>query len=215
MNAPPEAWLLAPGVSASIHPVMVTYAPERRHSFSFEEYVEVAELSEQRVEFWDGAILDMTGGSPRHSAICSNIARLLGVQLRGKPCRPFDSNLRVRSLRANRSTYADVTVVCGPLEIDPTDKTRQTVLNPSVLIEVLSPSTETDDRGAKLSSYKLIESVRAIVLVPPTGTEVILHTRGSDEAWPVTTHASGSVRLTAIDCELPLDEIYEDLPEEM
>jgi Uma2 family endonuclease len=108
-----------------------------------------------------------------------------------------------------------VAVVCGSLEIDPADKTRQTVLNPSVLIEVLSPSTEADDRESKLSSYKLIESVRAVVLVSQTRTEIILHTRQSDESWPVTTHASGSVRLAAIDCELPLDEIYENLPEEV
>jgi len=194
---------------------MVMYAPERRHSFSFEDYVEIAERAEQRLEYWEGAILDMTGGSPRHSAICSNITRILGVQLRGKPCRPFDSNLRVRSLRANRSTYADVTVVCGSLERDPADKTRQTVLNPSVLIEVLSPSTESDDRGSKLSSYKLIESVRVVVLVPQTSTGIILHTRGPDESWLVSTHVSGSVRLAAIDCELVLDEVYEDLPDEM
>ena len=194
---------------------MVMYAPERRHSFSFEDYVEIAERAEQRLEYWEGAILDMTGGSPRHSAICSNITRILGVQLRGKPCRPFDSNLRVRSLRANRSTYADVTVVCGSIERDPADKTRQTVLNPSVLIEVLSPSTETDDRGSKLSTYKLIESVRAVVLVAQIGTEIILHTRGSGEAWPVTTHSSGSVRLAAIDCQLPIHEVYEDLPDDL
>ena len=193
---------------------MVMYAPERRHSFSFEEYTAIAERAEERLEFWEGAILDMTGGSPRHSAICSNIVRILGAQLRGKPYRVFESNLRVRSPKANRSTYADATVVCGPLLIDPADKTRQTVLNPSVLIEVLSPSTESDDRETKLASYKLIESVRAVVLIPQTRTEIILHTRQSDETWPVTTHASGSVRLTAIDCELPVDEVYEDLPDD-
>lgn len=194
---------------------MVMYAPERRHSFSFEDYVEIAERADQRLEFWEGAILDMTGGSPRHSAICSNIVRILGVQLRGRSCRVFESNLRVRSPKMNRSTYADATVVCGPLEIDPADKTRQTVLNPSVLIEVLGPSTESDDRGSKLTSYKLIESVRAVVLVSQARAEILVHTRQADELWPVTTHTSGSVRLAAIDCELLLDEIYEDLPEEM
>ena len=191
------------------------YAPERRHSFSFEEYTEVAAISEQRIEFWDGAVLDMTGGSPRHSAICSNIARILGVQLRGKPCRVFDANLRVRSLAAKRSTYADATVVCGPLEIDPADKTRQTVLNPTVLVEVLSPSTETDDRGSKLTSYKLIDSVRAVVLVPQGQTGIVVHTRQPDGgSWTTATHASGSVALPAIGCELPLAEVYEDLPDE-
>lgn len=108
---------------------------ERRHVFSFEEYAGVAERSPTRIEHWEGAILDMSGGSPRHSAICRNVSRVLGAQLRGAPCRVFDANLRVRSIAANRATYADVTVVGGPLELDPADKTRQTVLNPSILIE--------------------------------------------------------------------------------
>lgn len=193
---------------------MVAYAPERRHLFSFEEYAEVAALSEQRLEFWEGAILDMGGGSPRHSAICNNIAGILRGQLRGKPCRAFDANLRVRSLGANRSTYADATVVCGALELDPADKTRQTVLNPVVLIEVLSPSTESDDRGSKLASYKLIESVQAVVLVHQERTEIVVHARHPDGSWMVATYASGSVVLAAIGCELPLGEVYEDLPAE-
>lgn len=193
---------------------MVLYAPERQHSFSFQEYTEIAALSEQRVEFWEGAILDMTGGSPRHSAICTNIAGILRAQLRGKPCRAFDSNLRVRSLAANRSTYADVTVLCGALELDPADKTRQTVLNPTILIEVLSPSTESDDRGSKLTSYKLIESVQAVILVSQHRPEVVIHERQPSGSWTVTTVESGTIELAAIGCRLPLSEVYEDLPNE-
>src|ERR1043165_7128463 len=162
---------------------MVPSASERWHLFSFEEYAEVAELSPNRVEFWEGAVLDMSGGSPRHSAICSNLLRIVGAQLRGTPCRAFDANLRVRSIAANRATYADVTLVCGPLELDPGDKTRQTVLNPSVLIEVQSPSTESDDHGPKLDAYKLIGSVRAVILVPQDRTEVTVHVRNPDGSW--------------------------------
>jgi Uma2 family endonuclease len=118
---------------------MVAFHAERQHVFSFEEYAAIADKSSVRIEFWDGAILDMSGGSPRHSAICSNIVRILGEQLRGAPCRVFDANLRVRSTTGHRSTYADATVVRGPLEIDPGDPTRQTVLNPTVLIQVQRP----------------------------------------------------------------------------
>ena len=75
------------------------------------------------------------------------------------------ANLRVRSIAARRSTDADASVVCGPLELDPSDATRQTVLNPTVLIEVQRPSTESDDRGPKLDCYKLISSVQAVLLV--------------------------------------------------
>jgi Uma2 family endonuclease len=191
---------------------MVASAYERQHVFTFEDYVEIAEKSPLRIEFWQGVILDMSGGSPRHSAICNNIGRILGTQLRGKPCRAYDANLRVRSLTVNRATYADVTVVCGELERDPEDKTKQTILNPAVLIEVLSPSTQTDDRGAKLDTYKTIASVRAVVLVAQDAPEVTVHERRPDGSWSQAIHTDGMVTLAAIDCRLPLAEIYEDLP---
>jgi Uma2 family endonuclease len=186
---------------------------ERLHTFSFEDYVQIAERSDARVEFWEGTILDRSGGSPRHSAICSNVTGILRAQLRGAPCRAYDSNLRVRSIPGNRSTYADVTVVCGELELDPADKTRQTVLNPSVVFEVLSPSTEGDDRGPKLDCYKLIAGIRAVVLVAQDRPEVTLHERRPDGTWTEAIHHEGSVVLAAIACELPLAEIYEQLPE--
>lgn len=192
---------------------MVASAPERWHRFSFEEYAEVAALSPSRVEFWEGVILDMSGGSPRHSAICSNIVRILGTQLRAKPCRAFDANLRVRSIAANRATYADVTIVCGALELDPADKTRQTVLNPTVLIEVQSPSTESDDRGPKLDAYKLIASVQAVLLVAQDSSQITLHERRPDGAWTVAVYDQGTIDVSAIGCQLPVGEVYEDLPE--
>jgi Uma2 family endonuclease len=192
---------------------MVAFVHDRRHDFSFEEYAEIAERSSTRIEWWEGAILDMSGGSPRHSAICHNIGRILGTQLRGGSCRAFDANLRVRSLAANRATYADVTIVCGPLEIDPADKTKQTVLNPTVLIEVQSPTTASDDHGPKLDAYKLIASVRAVILVAQDRAEVIVHERRADGSWRQAIHNEGKVEIPAAGCQLPLAEIYEDLPE--
>jgi Uma2 family endonuclease len=187
---------------------------ERLHTFSFEDYAEIAERSPTRVEFWEGTILDMSGGSPRHSAICANIIGILGAELRGAPCRVFDSNLRVRSLPANRATYADATVVCGELELDPTDKTRQTVLNPALVIEVLSPSTQGDDRGPKLDCYKLIAGIRAVVLVAQDGPAVTVHERRADGSWSEANYHEGTVPLAAISCALPLSEVYEQLPAE-
>lgn len=192
----------------------MTSAAGRLHVFSFEDYVEIAERSTDRVEFWEGAILDMSGGSPRHAAICSNLARILGNQLRGSRCRAFDANLRVRSLATNRSTYADVTVVCGGLELDPQDKTRQTVLNPSILIEVQSPTTENDDRGPKLDSYKAIASVQAVILVAQDAVELTVHQRQPDGSFLQSNHHSGTVELPSIGCNLPVAEVYEDLPAE-
>lgn len=187
---------------------------QREHAFSFEEYVEAADRSPVRVELWDGVVLDMSGGSPRHSAICNNVGAILRAQLRGKPCRAFDANLRVRSLTTNRTTYADVTVVCGPLELDPADRTRQTVLNPTVVIEVLSKTTQSDDCGPKLDCYKSIGSVRAVLLVAQHERRITLHARGADGAWVEEEHTAGSIDLSVISCLLPLDEVYGDLPED-
>src|SRR6478609_5177890 len=177
---------------------------ERRHVFSFEEYIDVAERSPARIEYWEGAVLDMSGGSPRHSAICSNIGRILGVHLRVAPCRVFDANLRVRSIAANRATYADITVVCGPLELDPADKSRQTVLNPVVLVEVQSPTTESDDRGPKLDCYRLIASVQTIILVAQDRPHVTVHERQSDGSFVQRDQDRDMIELRAIGCTLPI-----------
>ena len=199
-------------VTARYRLVVVVSISERLHVFSFEEYAELAERSANRVEFFEGAILDMSGGSPRHSAICSNIIGILGAQLRVAACRTFDANLRVRSVAANRATYADVTVVCGELELDPADKTRQTVLNPTVLIEVLSPSTESDDRGPKLDCYGLIASVRTVILVAQDKVQVTVHERQTSGPFSHAVFEAGTIDVAAIACRLPLAEIYEDLP---
>ena len=143
-----------------------------------------------------------------------NIARVLGMQLRGKPCQPYDSNLRLRSVRANRATYPDVAVVCGKLEIDVEDRSKQTVLNPTVVFEVSSPSTERDDRGAKLDCYKTIDSLQTIVLVAQDHPEIAVHTRQPNGEWRIATLAEGEADLFAIGCKLPVAEVYADLPGE-
>ncbi len=185
---------------------------ERRHSFTFEEYLAIAERSQTRLEYWEGVVFDMSGGSPRHSAICANLLRLLGNQLRATPCRAYDANLRVRAVAANRATYADATVVCGDLELDPADKTKQTVLNPSVVVEVLSPSTERDDRGSKLDCYKTIASLQAVLLVAQDCVELTLHERQPDGLWSERTLREGTVELRSVGCSVEIAQIYEDLP---
>ena len=186
---------------------------ERRHRFTFDEYLRLAEASDARLEYWAGLILDMAGGAPRHSRICMNIARVLGTQLRGRPCQPYDSNLRLRAVAANRATYADVVVVSGDLELDPEDRSRQTVLNPAVVFEVASPTTERDDRGAKRDAYKTIASIQAVVLVSQDRPEILLHSRQPDGSWRQASFETGEVELAKIGCKLPVEEVYADLPE--
>lgn len=139
----------------------------RRPHYSFREYVAVADGANIKLEFVDGEICAMAGGSPEHAAIAANIGAALSAQLRGRGCRVHSSNLRIRVRETGLAAYPDVSIVCDRIERDPED--ANTVKNPKVLVEVPSPSTEDYDRGEKLAHYKRLAGLTAIVLVPGTG----------------------------------------------
>src|SRR5690606_2499369 len=107
----------------------------------------------------------MAGGTPDHGAIAANLIASIANRLRDKPCRVYTSDVRIRVQATGLATYPDVTVVCGQEQTDPEDPKRATLINPQVLVEVLSPSTEDYDRGEKLSHYKSVPSLQEIVLV--------------------------------------------------
>ena len=130
---------------------------------TYAEYLAAEAVSEVRHEYLNGEVWAMAGGTPEHAALAAAMIRELGASLRGKPCRPFSSDLRVHIPDAGLSTYPDVSVVCGQLETAPDDK--DAVTNPIVLVEVLSESTEGYDRGAKAAHYRRIPSLREYVLV--------------------------------------------------
>ena len=115
--------------------------PAERRRYSAEEYLRFERDSTQKHEFHDGEILAMSGGSPTHSLISSNVIREVGVRLKGKRCHVYDSNLRVWIAGTRRYVYPDSTIICGPLQFDPNDPKLETVANPRVIVEVLSPST--------------------------------------------------------------------------
>ena len=133
--------------------------------FTPDEYYRLEAEADYRSEFYDGEIFAMAGGSARHSRICANILRHLGNKLEGTPCVPFGSDLKFRVKATGLRTYPDVSVYCGKRELDPDDPARQTYMNPTVLAEVLSPSTEQYDRGTKSVHYRRIESLKIILLV--------------------------------------------------
>jgi Uma2 family endonuclease len=130
---------------------------------SFAEYIAPEAKSEIRHEFLNGDVFAMAGGTPEHSVLAGATIRELGVALRGRPCHVFTSDLRVRVAATGLVTYPDVTVICADLESHPED--RSTILNPLVLVEVLSDSTEAYDRGAKAAHYRRIDSLREYVLI--------------------------------------------------
>ena len=179
-----------------------------RQVYSFDEYVDLDAESRIKHEFLDGFVWAKAGGSPERAAVTAAISAALTTQLRGRPCRVFSSDLRVRVRATGLATYPDVTVVCGKLELDPTDRKAQTVMNPRVVVEVLSPSTEVYDRGEKLAHYKRIESLQDIVLVAHDQHQIeVWHREG--EVWSLgLAHAGGASKLTSIDCTLVLGEVY-------
>jgi Uma2 family endonuclease len=179
------------------------------HRFTFDEYIRLEEESGVRHEFARGQIFAMSGGTPEHAGVTANIARLLGNGLQGKPCRVFSPDLRVRVRATGLGTYADVTVVCGKIELEEEDPKGHTALNPRVLVEVLSPSTEDYDRGDKLGNYKLIPSLEEVVLVAHDRREVEVVRREVDGSWSRSIAGPGDVVcLTSIACTLVVSEIY-------
>ncbi len=154
-------------------------------------------------------------GAPRHAALTSRVIIALGAQLRGRPCEVFDPDLRIRTAATGLATYPDVSAVCGPLEADPEDP--NTVLNPIVLVEVLSDSTEEYDRGEKLDHYRRIPALRDVVLVSHRDPSIELWQRSAEDAddWSCRTYGSGSrVPVSSIGCELDVDELYRNMPGE-
>jgi len=134
----------------------------RRH-YTYREYIRLADEANVKLEFVAGELYAMAGGTPEHAALAANVSALLLLQLRGRRCRVHSSDLRVRVRATGLTTYPDVSVVCGEVEVDPED--ASTALNPTVLVEILSPSTEDYDRGDRLDHYKQLASLREVVLV--------------------------------------------------
>lgn len=187
----------------------MTEAAARRR-FTVAEYLRLEQDSVGRHEYHDGLIVAMAGGTAEHSLIAANLIRELGNRLKGKICRVYDSNLRIGIPRSGRYLYPDASVVCGPVAFDPADPTRQTVTNPRVLIEVLSPTTEADDRGAKFRQYLRIDSLEEYVLVSQAAPVIETYARQPDGSWlfRAVEGVDATARIRTLDADLPLAEIF-------
>jgi Uma2 family endonuclease len=184
----------------------VTSAP--RHRYTYSEYVALERDANVRHEYFDGEIYAMAGGTPEHAGVCANVATALNVQLRGRGCRVYSSDLSVRVIQTGLTTYPDVTVVCSKAELDP--ESRNTVTNPKVVVEVLSPSTAAYDRGEKLSHYKRIPSLQEIVLVAHDEHLLEVWRREDDGTWTRSQARAGALALSSISCSLDVEDVYRD-----
>jgi len=174
-----------------------------------EEYLKFERVSQIRHEYYNGEIFAMTGAKVNHNRIASNINRVLGNQLAGKSCDVFLSDMRVKVQRVDKYTYPDVVVVCDDLELE--DEKFDTLLNPVLIIEILSDSTELYDRGEKFAHYRLIPSLQEYILVSQYHCKVEKFIRGDDGIWRIFdpyTDIDTKIKLESIDCRLLLSEIY-------
>ncbi|MEP7122501.1 MAG: Uma2 family endonuclease [Byssovorax sp.] len=177
---------------------------------SHADYLALEEKSATKHEWLEGLIYDMSGGTPDHAGLAAAVVVALGTQLRGKRCRVYTADLKVRVLATGLSTYADVAVVCGSLDVDPADKNA--VTNPALLVEVLSDSTEAYDRGEKFGHYRRISSLAEYVLVSQHSPKIEVFRKNEAGKWVLAEEASpGEVApLLSIGCALSVDEIYAD-----
>jgi Uma2 family endonuclease len=180
--------------------------PELLHklNYTLAEYLGFEASSNVKHEFLDGQIYAMAGGTPERAALAAAAITLLGPQLRGGPCRPYNSDLRVRT-PTGLTTYPDVTVICGPGEIDVADPLA--VTNPAPIVEVLSRSTEDYDSGDKFEHYKTFPSMREYVLVSYRERSVEVRSRGED-GWRTTVVREGGVAELSIGARLDVGELY-------
>lgn len=181
-----------------------------RQPFTFEDYVDLEESSPIKHEFLDGQVWAMSGGSPEHAAIAGTIIGLLRQHLVGKRRRVFTSDLRIRVDQTGLGTYPDASVVRGALQLDPADRRGHTVQNPTVVVEVLSPTTAAYDRGEKLAHYQRIPSLQEVLLVAHDERRIDLWRRVADHWTLLTFGPDDAVVLESLGCRLPVAEIYFD-----
>ena len=190
---------------------MGTSSRRAGYRYSYDDYLAYERDSRMKHEYDAGEIVAMAGGSRRHNALASRISAAL-ENARKPDCVAFQSDQRIRVLATGRATYPDASVVCGPIEGDPADPTGATITNPVLLIEVLSPSTEEEDRGSKWQHYQLIPSLREYVLVSQSQARVERYRRLESGGWEYWDATEGAVQLES-GATLDLSRLFSGLPE--
>ena len=181
--------------------------------FTPEDYLALERVSEIRHEYLNGIVYAMAGESPEHSTICFNLAVAVGIQLKDKPCRGFSPNMKVRTDPSGLFAYPDLAVVCGEPVFH--DDKRDVLVNPTVIFEVLSRSTEGYDRGEKFLQYRThLASLKDYVLISQNKPRIEHYARQPDGQWPCkeVEGLDGELYLPSIDCRLQLADIYARIP---
>ena len=173
------------------------------------EYLAADRAAPRKSEYLGGEVFAMGGASERHNLVVANVVAELRRQLKGRPCRVYPSDMRVRIKETGLYAYPDVTVVCGRADFD--DEQRDTLLNPTLIVEVLSKSTESYDRGEKCAHYRKLPSLAEYVLIAQDKILVEHYVRQPQQQWLLSDASTvqQSLHLPAIQCALDLAEVYD------
>jgi Uma2 family endonuclease len=172
------------------------------------EYLELERRAEFKSEYYNGEMFAIAGASLPHGRIVANIGQDLGNQLEGGPCEVYTTDIRLRVSPSGMFTYPDVMVVCGAAQV--ADDQKDTLLNPTLIIEVLSESTRGYDRGRKFQHYRTLPSLAEYLTVEQDAPHIERHTRQPEGGWLLEEFdgLSQTVRLPSIGCILELDRVY-------
>ena len=181
--------------------------PERR--YTLEEYLELERTSEERFEFWNGEVFCMSGASPEHERILRNMLVYLTLKIGGRGCEAFTSNIRIKVPTAPPYRYADLSALCGEAQFEEIGGV-DALVNPQLIVEVLSPSTEAYDRGDKFTHYKSIPTLSEYLLVAQHRPHVTHLYEQPDATWiyAEANDLAATLELVTLNCDLPLNEIY-------
>ncbi len=183
--------------------------PNRK--MSLEEYFEFDNNSEGRFEYFDGEVFELSGVSVQHADIEANLIALLKRELEGRDCRVNPANVRIKVPKLPTYRYADISAQCEERIVEKIADV-DVLVNPSLIVEVLSPSTERYDRGEKFSEYKSIASFREYLLVSQEKKFVTLFTKHNDRFWFQSEYGDGEeLRLESLDCSLKVNDIYDGI----
>jgi len=183
-------------------------AAVKKEYFTIEDYLATEEKAGYKSEYYNGEIIAMSGGSRNHSVICVNMNWRLGESLAEKECVVFDSNMKLRIAETDSFVYPDVMVVCGDIQFY--QERTDILINPVLIIEVLSPSTRLFDRVEKFEYYRSISSVKEYLLISQDKPMVESYYKQDEKKWlySVVKGVEESIYLQSIDCKLDLKDIY-------
>lgn len=175
-----------------------------------EEYLEFEKKSLEKHEFFEGEVFAMADAGARHNVIFSNTFVGFGTQLKGKSCRPYGSDLRIHIPENSLFTYPDISMICG--EITPSEKDKDTAVLPTVLVEILSPSTKNYDRGDKFRLYRDIPTLKEYILIDSESISIEVFRINKQDRWELEEHRSidDSPEIPTLGFSLSLKEIYEE-----